>query len=123
MLDTFLIPEQTVEKNGEGPAIELGDAAGRKLLLTLAITRVIEQESLEVSVWGSEDGTNFAARLVSFPQQFYTGVKQLPLDVSAQPAVRFLRAKWEVNRWGRGTPGAMFTFSLALEELRGLAVV
>lgn len=118
-----LIPEQTVERNGEGAPVELGEAAGRKLVLTLAITRVIEQESLEVSVWGSEDGTNFATRLVSFPQQFYTGVKQLPLDLGGQPAIRFVRAKWGVNRWGRGTPGALFMFSLALEAPRGAALV
>jgi hypothetical protein len=28
MLGTFLVPEQTVEKNSEGPVIELSDAAG-----------------------------------------------------------------------------------------------
>ncbi len=123
MLDTFLVPEQTVDKNGEGAPVELGDAAGRKFLLTLAITRVIEQESMEVSVWGSEDGAAFATSLGSFPQQFYTGVQELPLDLSGQSGIRFVRAKWAVNRWGRGKPGALFTFSLALQEVRGLAVV
>ncbi len=119
MLDKVLVPEQTVEKSGEGAPVELGDAAGQKFVLTLRVTRVIEQESLELSVWGSEDGTTFPAKLLLFPQQFYTGEKQLPLDLTGQPGIRFVRAKWDVNRWGRGKPGALFTFSLALEELLG----
>ena len=115
MPDTFLVPEQTVEKSGESAPVELGETAGRRLTATLRVTRIIEQESLQVSLWGSEDGTNFT-RLAAFPQQFYTGVKQLPLDLAAQPAVRFLRAKWDVNRWGKGKPTPSFTFSLAVEE-------
>jgi hypothetical protein len=121
MLDTFLIPEQTIEKNGEGAPLELGDEAGQNFLLTLRITRVIEQESLEVSVWGSEDGTTFATRLAAFPQEFYTGIRQLPLDLTGQPSVRSIRAKWLVNRWGRGKAGATFTTSLAIQETRGQA--
>lgn len=115
MLDTSLVPEQTVEKNAEGAAVELGSAAGQKFVLTLRVTQVIEQESLEVSVWGSEDGTNFPAKLLVFPQQFYAGARQLALDLTGQPGLRFIRAKWDVNRWGRGKPGALFTFSLAIE--------
>lgn len=123
MVEKFLIPEQTVEAKGEGPALPLGDAAGQRFLLTLQITRVIEQESLDVSVWGSEDGTNWGtSAIVAFPQKFYTGSHQLMLDLSARPEVKFLRGKWEVNRWGRGQPKPLFTFSLAIHQLEGQAV-
>ena len=61
MLETFLIPEQTVEAKGEATAIELSDAAGQRFLVSLEISRVIEQESLSVSIWGSEDGTSRGA--------------------------------------------------------------
>jgi hypothetical protein len=116
MLNTVLVSEQAVDKNGEGSAVELGEHAGRKLLLALSLTRIIEQESLDVSVWGSEDGVNFPTPLTAFPQSFYTGTQQLPLDLTGQPNIRFVRAKWEVNRWGRGEKTPRFTFSLAIEK-------
>lgn len=120
MLETLLIPEQTVEAKGEGAAIPLGDAAGQRFLASLEITRVIEQESLGISVWGSEDGTNWGtAPIATFPQKFYTGAHQLMLDLSDRPAVKFLRAKWEVNRWGRGQAKPLFTFTVSLHQFEG----
>lgn len=74
-------------------------------------------------MWGSEDGRNFPTKRASFPQRFYTGTTQLPPDLGSNSAIRFLRAKWEVSRWGRGTPHVSFTFSVAVEEVRALAVV
>ncbi len=122
MLDTFLVPEQAVEANGEGPPLELGAAAGQKYLLTLRITRIIEQESLDVSLWGSEDGANWGtAPLIAFPQKFYAGTHQLLLDLAEQPAVKFLRAQWKVNRWGKGQPTPHFTFSVAIQQLTAKA--
>lgn len=119
MLDALLVPEQAVEKGGEGSAIEAGEAAGRRFLLTLEVTRAVEQESLEVSVWGSEDGANWPTKLSLFPQKFYPGSSQLLLDLASHPEVKFLRAKWEVNRWGRGDMTPRFTFSLGIKELAG----
>ena len=52
MLDTFVVPEITVEANGESEPIALGESAGKTFLLTLAITRIVEQEALDVSIWG-----------------------------------------------------------------------
>jgi hypothetical protein len=115
MADIVLIPEQTIEAKGVGPELELGDAAGRKLLVTLAITRQIEQESLDVSVWGSEDKTNWGTtELLAFPQKFYIGESQLLLDLTPNPQVKYLRGQWEANRWGKGRPTPRFTFSVRL---------
>lgn len=123
MLETFLIPEQTVEAKGEGAPLALGAAAGQRFLLTLNITRIIEQESLNVSVWGSEDGANWGTSpAAACPQKFYTGTHQLVLDLTEKPAIRFLRGKWEVNRWGRGQTKPVFTFSLAIQKLEGQAI-
>ena len=117
MLDTQLILEQTVEAAGNGPEIELGDAAGKKFLLTLSITRIIEQESLDVSVWGSEDKANWGQKaLAAFPQKFYSGAHRIVLDLSEHPEVKFLRGKWEVNRWGRGDLKPRFTFSVHIRQ-------
>ena len=118
MLDLVLIPEQAVEANGAGPEIDLGDAAGKKFLLTLRITRILEQESLDISVFGSEDKTTWTAKpLVAFPQKFYAGETQILLDLTGHPGVKHLRGEWKLGRWGRGRPGARFTFSLQIREL------
>lgn len=122
MLNTFLIPEQVAEANGEGQPLELGEAAGQKFLLTLNVTRIIEQESLDVFVWGSEDGANWGTKpLAAFPQKFYVGTHQLILDLGEQPAIKSLRGKWAVNRWGKGDSVPRFTFSVAVQQLAGEA--
>jgi hypothetical protein len=119
MIDTLLVPEKTVvHEKGDGPALDISAAGTKIFLLTLRITRIVEQESLDVSVWGSADGTNFGAKaLASFPQKFYTGEHPLLLDVSGQPEIKFLRAHWEVNRWGRGAEPPTFEFQVSLKEV------
>jgi hypothetical protein len=119
MIDTLLVPEKTVvHEKGDGPAIDISAAGAKMFLLTLRITRIVEQESLDVSVWGSPEGTNFGAKaLASFPQKFYTGEHPLLVDLSGQPEIKFLRAHWEVNRWGRGTEPPMFEFQVSLKEV------
>ncbi len=119
MIDTLLVPEKTVvHEKGDGPALDISAAGTKIFLLTLRITRIVEQESLDVSVWGSADGPNFGAKaLASFPQKFYTGEHPLLLDVSGQPEIKFLRAHWEVNRWGRGAEPPTFEFQVSLKEV------
>jgi hypothetical protein len=116
MLPQFLLQETTIRTDGTSSDIDLGEQLGGTLLLTLGITRIIEQESLIVSIWGSADGTDWGAKpLVSFPQKFYCGTYQVALDLGDHPTVRYLRAKWQVNRWGRGEPKPLFTLYLVAE--------
>src|SRR5208282_4193215 len=119
MIDTVLVAEKTmVSAKGDGPTVDVSGAAGRVFLLTLEITQIIEQESLEVSVSGSADGAAWDAKpLVTFPQKFYCGQSPLLLDLTAHPNVKFARAHWEVGRWGRGTETPMFEFGLTLKEI------
>ena len=119
MLDTFLVPEATtVTAKGEGPAVDIAAAASRILLLQLNITRILEQQALDVSVFGSADGQAWEQKAVAaFPQKFYRGEHPLLLDLRQQPEVRFLRAHWEVNRWGRGPETPMFQFELRVREV------
>lgn len=115
-----LMPETLVETPGESPAFELGELAVKPLLLVLRISEIIEQESLHVAIWGSADGQDWgAAPLFWFPQEFYRGVRPAALDLSQRPEIKFLQARWEVNRWGRGTPRPHFKFSVELGELEG----
>ncbi|MGE5207558.1 MAG: hypothetical protein ACM3PW_18240 [Chlamydiota bacterium] len=119
MLDTFLVPEATtVTAKGDGPAVDAGAATHRVFLLQLNITRILEQQALDVSVYGSADGAAWGQKsLIAFPQKFYRGEHPLLLDLTQQPEIRFLRAHWEVNRWGRGPETPMFQFQLRLREV------
>jgi len=120
MLPQFLLPETTVREAGTGPEISLGDQQGGIAILTLGITRIIEQESLDVSIWGSADGTDWGAKpLTSFPQKFYCGTYQLLVDLSRHPEVKRLRAKWTVNRWGKGDPKPLFTLYVFVQAMEG----
>jgi hypothetical protein len=113
MLPEFLIPEATVRESGTGPEIFIGSHQGEILNLNLGITRIIEQESVDLSIWGSSDGTVWLPKpLVSFSQKFYCGNYQIELDLSQFPDVRHLRAKWQLNRWGKGDPKPLFTLYL-----------
>jgi hypothetical protein len=113
MQPTFLLEEQVVRANGSGPAIDLGTERPAMVSLTLGITRVIEQESLDVALYGSADGQTWTEKpLIAFPQKFYCGVYTLLLDLSAAPEVRYVRADWKVSRWGRGEPTPLFNFYL-----------
>ena len=117
MFRSFLLPEMISRQNGSGPVVEIGGAAGKTVLLTLGITSVIEQESLDLQVHGSADGVTFApAPVAAFPQKFYCGTYVLVLDLTGHPEVNFLRASWKMKRWGRGEPTPLFGFYLFAEE-------
>lgn len=75
MVETFLVPPKTVvTSKGDGAGVDVSPASNRVFLLTLEITDIVEQESLDVTVYGSADGANWSAKpLVSFPQKFYRG--------------------------------------------------
>jgi len=119
MIEAFLVPEKTVATaKGDGPALDVSSGSTRVFLLNLAVTDIIEQESIDVSVQGSADGTSFDPKpLAAFPQKFYRGEYPLLVDVSTAPEVKALRAHWEVNRWGRGTETPMFEFCVTLREV------
>jgi hypothetical protein len=117
MMDAFLVPEKTtVTAKGDGSPIELKPEHGRVFLLTLAITDIVEQESLDVSIFGSADGAVWDAKpIVAFPQKFYREECPLLLDLTARPEVKFIRAHWDVARWGRGPEIPMFEFHVRLQ--------
>jgi len=118
MLPQFLLPETTVREAGTGPEITLGDPEGGVFILTLGITRIIEQESIDLSIWGSADGTDWGTKpLTTFPQKFYCGTYQILLDLSDRPEVKHLRVKWAVNRWGKGDPKPLFTIYLFVQAM------
>ena len=114
----FLVPAgTTVEGSGQGAPLELGALAGRALLLILQVDQVLEQESLHVSIWGSADGQDWGTQaLFWFPQKFYSGSTPAALNLGPRPDIKFLQARWEANRWGRGIPRPYFKFAVEVQE-------
>ena len=118
MEPAFLVAESSVYSNGQGPALELKRPAPDSILVTLGITKTVEQEFLQVSIQGSSDGTTWnTVPLSVFPQKFYPGVSAVLVDLKNHPDVVFLRAQWKVNRWGRGDKTPNFRFYVFAEPL------
>jgi hypothetical protein len=119
MIDTELVaPKTVVSAKGDGPTVDVSDRGTRVFLVTLEITQIIEQESLDVGIYGSADGVAWGAKPVAaFPQKFYRGEFPLLLDLTAHPDVKFVRAHWEVARWGRGVETPMFELGVRLKEV------
>ena len=119
MIDASLIKGKIVATcKGDGPAIDLGEATNRVFLVTLEITKIIEQESLGISIYGSPDGATWGAKsLAAFPQKFYCEESPLLLDLTEHADVKFIRLHWEVVRWGRGTETPMFEFDVRMKEV------
>jgi len=114
MLPNFLIPETIVREAGKGPEIPVS-ANSQTVLVTLGINRIMEQESLDISIEGSADGTTWK-QLVRFPQKFYCGTYTMVLDLSKDPDIRVIRADYKVNRWGRGDTRPLFGLYVFAED-------
>ena len=118
MLDAFLVPEKTVlVAKGDGEALDVSSAGSRMFLLTLSITSIVEQEAIDLSLFTSADGATWDTKPVaSLPQKFYPGEYPLLVDLSSSKA-KFVRAHWELNRWGRGPTTPKFEIGVRLREV------
>ncbi len=115
---TLVPPGTRVEANGEGESVDISGSATRTFLCLMKITGQIEQESLDVSIWGSADGQNWGTKpLIKLPQSFYQGEARMVLDLALRPEFKYIRPQWELNRWGRVAPLPMFVFSLRAVEI------
>lgn len=114
-----LIAQNTrVTANGDSAPVDISGSKTRTYLCTLEIVDQIEQEALDVSIWGSPDGESFGTQpLLKIPQSFYKGPVKQVLDLSFAPNVKFIRAHWDLTRWGRVAPHPMFVISLRLDEV------
>jgi hypothetical protein len=121
MVPNFLIAETTVRESGESDIFDSGESSiNKSLVLTLGITHAVEQESMEVAIYGSADGVTWTDKpLISFPPKFYCGNYELVLDA---PRPRYLKAGWKVSRWSRGDNRPYFSFYIfsRLERVRAM---
>jgi hypothetical protein len=118
-MELDLIPAGTrVRANGEGEPHDISASPTRTFLCSMAITDQIEQESIDISIWGSADGQNWGTKpLLMMPQRFYRGETRQVLDLTLKPEIRLIRAKWDVFRWGRVAPHPMFVVGFHLTEV------
>jgi hypothetical protein len=114
-----LIPQGTLlRENGHGEIVEIRASATRTFFCTLLVHEQIEQESVDVAIWGSADGENWGTHpILKLPQQFYRGETRAVLELTLVPEINFIRAGWELNRWGRVAPTPMFVLGLHLAEV------
>ena len=107
-----------MEASADGASFNISDSATRTFLCHLTVTDQIEQESLDVSIWGSADGETWPKKpLLKLQQQFYRGTTKMVLDLSLRSEIKFIRARWDLNRWGRVAPTPMFVAGLDLVEV------
>jgi hypothetical protein len=107
-----------VTASGEGAPVDISGSASRTFLVQMHITDVIEQESLDLAIWGSADGQNWGQMpLLKFPQRFYRGETRMVLDLTVKPEVKSIRAHWVLNRWGRVAPTPTFVFGVRATEV------
>jgi hypothetical protein len=118
-IEIELIPLHThVEKNGHGESLDISASSTRTFFCSMRITEQIEQESIDLSIWGSADGENWGTHpILKLPQRFYRGETRAVLELVYRPEVKFIRAQWELNRWGRVAPLPMFEVGLHLSEV------
>jgi len=113
-MEVMLVPETVTREDGVGGEIALGSSQGQPLVLTLGITRITEQQSLDVSIWGSSDHTHWR-QLTTFPQKYYCGTYLALLDLSQHREIRHVRVQWRMSRWGVGERCAQSGFYLFAE--------
>jgi hypothetical protein len=118
-MEIDLIPQGTlVQESGHGAATDIRASATRTFFCVLAVSDQIEQESVDASIWGSADGENWGTHpILKLPQQFYRGETRAALDLTMVPEINFIRAAWDLNRWGRVAPLPMFVLGLHLSEI------
>lgn len=114
-----VVPAGTrVTASGEGEPVDVSGSATRTFLVQMHITDVIEQQSLDLAIWGSADGQNWGQMpILRFPQRFYRGETRMVLDLTVKPEVKAIRARWTLNRWGRVAPTPMFVFGAHVKEV------
>ncbi len=119
MLQAIILPSHSaVVANGDSTPIELKDALGRVLLLTVQIEDAEEQQSFEASVFTSPDGQTWADKpTFKLPQCFYAGEYPFLLDLTNVPSANWLRVHWELNRWGRGLQSPRVTAGITVHEV------
>jgi hypothetical protein len=116
MLPDFLVEEMIVRESGESAVFDVGQYSHNTLALRFCITHAVEQQSIELEIYGSKDGERWDARpLLSLPAKCYCGDYHATLPPSG---ARHLKAVWRVKRWARSGQRPYFRFYVFAEVAR-----
>jgi hypothetical protein len=120
MSPVFLLTEQVVRECGEGRPVPIDGPHDGPIRLTLEITRIIQQENLEVAILGSSDGRSWQ-RLAAFPHKSYCGTYSMILDPPRHRDIQYLKTQWSVDRWQSGEKDPLFGFYVFAEDVKARA--
>jgi hypothetical protein len=113
----ILVEEGVRRENGTSSPVDT--AGAQQLKLTLNIIYSLDHESLDVALEGSPDGVHWTELPhAGFAGKSYCGTYSSWVDLERCPEVRYLRASWSMNRWGREGARPSFGFSLAVDPER-----
>ncbi len=115
MFSKALLPESVTRQDGAGPEIAVEETS-ENLLVTLGITRILERQNLDVSIWGSADGKAWEP-LAAFPRKSYCGRYSTVVNLTRHPGTRYLRAQWKMSRWDSENRKPLFGFYLHAEDV------
>jgi hypothetical protein len=119
MTPEVLLPETVAHRDGVGEVLEVNSSGSSSWMLSLNITRILEQECLELTVSGSPDSQHWLP-LLRFPRKFYCGTYFHRLDLKGHPGVRYLRAEWRVTRLGPVETRVLCAFNVCATPLKML---
>ena len=115
----YVVQETAVREGGQSSVFALGENTGQTLVVTLAITHAMEQESLDLDIYTSADGLSWPKEPEArFRQKSYCGTYHLTLPRSE---ARYMKAVWEVSRWRHSAGRPFFQFYVSAEPVRAMA--
>jgi hypothetical protein len=104
--------------SGDGASEPRVVPEGRLLLITLGVLSRLDQQSLDVMLFGSSCGDVWSPKpVLAFPQRLHGGLSACVLDRDRHPEFRWLRVQWKANRWGRGAAQPRFEIWLTCQGL------
>jgi hypothetical protein len=93
-----LLPDTEVRSSGVGPIVSLSEFTGQLLQIQISINRILERESVDLSLWASPDGQDWGARpVLRFPRRYHCGTCHFVMDLEECPDARFLRIEYRLN--------------------------
>ncbi|MBV6430299.1 MAG: hypothetical protein IANPNBLG_00408 [Bryobacteraceae bacterium] len=123
MMPILLFPEEMVTESGFGPVVELKESAGAPLRLTISINRMMEQQTLDLSIWVSPDGEDWGSEpILQLPHRYYCGTYHHVLDLSGRSGVRFLRIEYRLRGWCMEAPPPLSSFEVVAEPAVAAAI-
>lgn len=116
-----LFPETEVRGAGHGPVIALGTYKGKPLNVTVQVSQISQNQSLDLEILGSADGDSWL-RLAVFPHRFYCGHYQYQLNLQAHPEIAFLRIGYQLKNWAPSRGSTVSSFAVHCEPAAPIAV-